>query len=295
HLLHWALQQVLGEHVRQGGSIVEPTRLRFDFSHHKALSFEEIRQIERAINAKIRENCPVHTYELPYTEVQKQQEIKQFFGEKYGASVRVVDIEYSKELCGGTHTIATGTIGYFRIVKEGSISAGMRRIEAVTGEEAEAFTQEREAQGELRAQTLEVEKKELIKRITHLQRELLTVEVENLLEHIIKIDSIPFLAQAISLDPKELRECADLIMDKQTTLILFLIAKGQKPCSFLVRVSADLVRKKIRADELVKEMTSLVGGKGGGRAEGAQGSGIEPENIPAALKFAHQWIEQKII
>ncbi len=144
HLLHWALQQVLGTHIQQAGSVVDASRLRFDFNHHKALSKEELRHVERLVNEKVRENKSVKVYELSYEEAQKHKEIKQFFGEKYGAKVRVIDIDYSKELCGGTHTANVGTIGFFRITKEGSISAGVRRIEAMTGAMAETFVYETE-------------------------------------------------------------------------------------------------------------------------------------------------------
>ncbi|HSX04389.1 MAG TPA: alanine--tRNA ligase, partial [Rhabdochlamydiaceae bacterium] len=144
HLLHLALQKILGSHIRQAGSLVEEKRLRFDFNHHKALSLEEIRQIEDFVNDKIREDRTIKTYELSFEEAQKKPEIKQFFGEKYGKSVRVVDIEDSKELCGGTHTAHTGTIGYFRITKEMSVAAGVRRIEAVSGKAAEEFARKHE-------------------------------------------------------------------------------------------------------------------------------------------------------
>ncbi len=118
HLLHWALVQVLGPHIKQAGSLVEATRLRFDFSHHKALSKEDLLKVEDLVNEKIRENKDVKSYELAYEDVQKMPEIKQFFGDKYGTKVRVIDIEESKELCGGTHTSRTGNIGYFRISKK---------------------------------------------------------------------------------------------------------------------------------------------------------------------------------
>ncbi|HLB52463.1 MAG TPA: alanine--tRNA ligase, partial [Chlamydiales bacterium] len=144
HLLHWALQQILGPQIRQAGSLVDATRLRFDFNHHKSISLEELRTIEEKVNQEIRANREVKTYELSYEEAQKRSDIKQFFGEKYGAKVRVVDAECSKELCGGTHATSTGRIGYFKIAKESSIAAGVRRIEAVTGIEAEHLVQKEE-------------------------------------------------------------------------------------------------------------------------------------------------------
>ncbi|OGN64605.1 MAG: alanine--tRNA ligase, partial [Chlamydiae bacterium RIFCSPHIGHO2_12_FULL_49_9] len=145
HLLHWALQKVLGPHIKQAGSLVDEKRLRFDFSHHKPLSPAELKEIERLVNEKIRENLPVQTYELSFEEAQKRSEIKQFFGEKYGDRVRVVDIEFSKELCGGTHALRAGDLGLFKIAKESSIAAGVRRIEAVTGKYAEELIEAGEA------------------------------------------------------------------------------------------------------------------------------------------------------
>jgi alanyl-tRNA synthetase len=145
HILHWALHKVLGHHIKQAGSLVDEKRLRFDFSHHKAVSPAEIREIERLVNEKIRSDKAVESYELKYEDAQKRSDIKQFFGEKYGDKVRVIDIDFSKELCGGTHAARVGTIGLFKIAKESSIAAGVRRIEAVTGAYAEALVEEQES------------------------------------------------------------------------------------------------------------------------------------------------------
>lgn len=294
HLLHWALRDVLGEHIRQAGSVVEPARLRFDFSHHKALSKEEIEQIEDLINEKIRENRPVHIYELSFDEAQKRRDIIQFFGEKYGATVRVIDLDYSKELCGGTHTSAVGNIGLFRIAKEGSIAAGVRRIEAVTGEEAEIFTREEKRELATQIEEVKQEQKQLASELNQRRREFLAVEVDNLLEHITKVGSVPFLAHVASIESKELKECADLIMGKQKSLVLLLIGKELEKCTLLVRISTDLVSKGFKANELIKEIAHLVGGKGGGKPDAAQGGGTDLENIPKALNFAHAWVEQRI-
>ena len=308
HLLHWALQQVLGPHVRQAGSVVEPGRLRFDFSHHKALSGEEINLIEDLVNEKIRENRPVHAYELAFSEVQKKHDIKQFFGEKYGNIVRVIDIDFSKELCGGTHTPQVGNIGYFRIAKESSISAGVRRIEAVTGEEAERLSRESETRlaeisaalnvqpGQLapRVDQLVVENRNLSQELANLKRELLTVEVENLMEHLEQVGRASFLAHAPTLEAKELRECADILMQKHASLLLVLIGKQEGKCSLLIRVSEDLIGIGVRANELIKEIAPLLGGKGGGKADSAQGGGTEIEKIPEAFEVARRWLEQKI-
>ncbi|MBI3236390.1 MAG: alanine--tRNA ligase, partial [Chlamydiales bacterium] len=171
HLLHFALEKVLGGHIRQAGSLVEPARLRFDFSHHKALSKEELRTIEDLVNEKIREDSAVDTYELSFEEVQARHDIKQFFGEKYGSKVRVIDIDYSKELCGGTHTNRLGTIGFFKILKEGSIASGIRRIEAVTGKEAELFLRKQEELIDAASHLLSGNSQNLLEKITGLLEE----------------------------------------------------------------------------------------------------------------------------
>lgn len=309
HLLHWALQEVLGPHIRQAGSVVDSHRLRFDFTHHKPLSPEELQAIEDLINAKIRDNHPIHTYELPYTDVLKHQDIKQFFGEKYGSTVRVVDIDYSKELCGGTHTNAVGTIGYFRIVKEGSIAAGIRRIEAMTGEEAEKWVRESESLLSTLAQTLKIqpaqlherlektleENKMLTAEVSRLRKEMLAADVERLIGQISYVGAVPFLAFSLQLEPQELKSCADLIMAKVGSLALLLIGEEKDKCTFLSRVSSDLIGKGIKASELIQEIAPLVAGKGGGKADNAQGGGTQPNGIPEALKRARAWIEQKHI
>src|SRR5262249_28574091 len=258
HLLHWGLREVLGPHVKQAGSIVEPGRLRFDFSHHKALSPEEIMRIEDLVNSKIRDNQSVHFYELPYTEAQKRKDIVQFFGEKYGSSVRVVDIDFSKELCGGTHTDSVGTIGYFRIAKEGSIAAGMRRIEAVTGSEAEHFSREEKQQLSEQVEQSDHAGKELSAEIARLRRSLLAIEVENLLSKKTHVGHYPYLAQSADLDSNALKECADLIMKREKSLILLLIGAQADKCTLLVRVSADLVNRGIKAADLLKQIAPIV-------------------------------------
>ncbi len=295
HLLHWALQEVLGPHIKQAGSVVDAARLRFDFSHHKALTPEEICAIEALVNEKIRENRPVQVYELDFSEVQKKQEIKQFFGEKYGKRVRVIDIDFSKELCGGTHTSQVGNIGYFRIAKESSIAAGVRRIEAVTGAEADSLVRERESDLEKRITHLAEENKSTVNALNALKKELLALEVENLLEYVETVGSLPFLPHAVSLNPKELKECADILMNKRPSLVLVLIGKHEEKCSFLIRISDDLISKGVRANELVKEIAPLLGGKGGGKADSAQGGGTEIDKIPEALQAARTWLEQKSI
>jgi alanyl-tRNA synthetase len=296
HLLHWALRNVLGPHVKQAGSVVEPRRLRFDFNHHKALTKEEIEEIENQVNQKIRENRRVHIYELPFADAQSRRDIIQFFGEKYGSQVRVVDIDFSKELCGGTHLLATGSIGYFRIAKEGSIAAGVRRIEAVTGEEAEIFNRNEKRELDAKVDLAFQENKELSGEILRLKRKFLDVEVEELLAQKITVGlkKIPFLTPVVDFKGEELKECADLIMKRSPSLLLLLIGQQEEKCTVLVRASPDLIQKGIHAVDLVKEIAPLLGGKGGGKSDAAQGGGNHLQQIPNAIEHAKRWLEQQV-
>ncbi len=305
HLLHWALQEVLGPHVKQAGSVVEPGRLRFDFSHHKAVSKEEITRIEDLVNQKIRDNLPVKDYELSYDEVQKKGEIKQFFGEKYGTKVRVIDIDYSKELCGGTHTSAVGTIGYFRITKESSIAAGVRRIEAVSGKEAEEFARQAEDQLEHLATLLKTQPQKITARLEHLLEEnrALTQEVDGFrkgqLTHLIaelskKIENvcdIPLIAQKVALSPDDMRFVADEIIGSISSAVLVFGSESDGRCHLLVRISDDLVGKGINAQQIIKTIAPIVNGGGGGKANSAQAGGKSPQKIPEALAKARELLE----
>lgn len=300
HLLHWALHHVLGEHIKQAGSVVEPTRLRFDFSHHKALSAGEIHMIEDIINKKIRENLPVKSYELSYDEVQKRHEIKQFFGEKYGSKVRVIDLDYSKELCGGTHTSALGNIGLFRIAKESSIAAGIRRIEAVTGEEAESLFRQSDNHLEMASALLKTQPSKLLERLEKLIEENKELShqlketkkgqlgslVNTLLSEVEMCGSTPVLAAEVALSADELRSCAERVMELLPSGVLLLAAKEENKCQLLVRVSADLVAKGFKANEIIKSVAPIVGGSGGGKPDSAQAGGKFPEKIEEALAFA---------
>lgn len=304
HLLHWALHQVLGEHVKQAGSVVDPGRLRFDFSHHKALTTEEIYKIEDLINNKIRENLPVKAYEISYDQAQKQKDIKQFFGEKYGSMVRVIDIDYSKELCGGTHTGAVGNIGLFRIAKESSIAAGIRRIEALTGEEAELFSRQSEQQIHSLANALKTqpaklmerieklveENKELINQIKSAKKQQLTHLAHSLMNKTEIINGVPLIATEQELTIEEMRTLAEEIMNKLTSGILILASKNEDKCQILVRVSDDLVTKGVKAIDLIKTLAPIIEGTGGGKANSAQAGGKAPHKIKEALEKARELV-----
>lgn len=307
HLLHWALQRVLGEHVKQAGSVVEPERLRFDFSHHKPLSLQEIREIEDLINAKIRENVPVKAVEMRYEEAQKREEIKQFFGEKYGSVVRMIDIDFSKELCGGTHTSALGNIGLFRIAKEGSIAAGIRRIEAVTGAEAEALNRQNEDVLLNMAQALKVPAHQVQERLDKLleenrqtsqelkvfRRNQLNILIESLLSQTDQKGKVRFIIAEVSLPVEELRSCVDLCAERLGQGIVLLGTALSHKCQLVAKVSPELVKEGFSAHELIKLAMPIVEGSGGGKAETAQGGGKTPQKLLEALETVKEYLNQK--
>lgn len=304
HLLHYALQKILGPHIRQAGSLVEEKRLRFDFNHHKPLSLEEIRAIEDLVNEKVRENHPVNTYELSYEEAQKRKDIKQFFGEKYGSSVRVVDIDFSKELCGGTHTHHVGTIGYFRILKETSIAAGVRRIEAAAGKPAEEFVRKNEDLFNETASLLKTTPPKLSEKVSQLleenekyKKELRSLKqitigqmAKELSSKISEINSIPFLAQTVTLDSEDLLLLAEEIMNISRSLVLVLGIKLPERCQVIVKVSPDLIKKGMDASRFIKEMAPAINGGGGGKADSATAGGKNPVGLEKAFEIAKKLI-----
>lgn len=305
HLLHWALHKVLGEHIKQAGSVVDAARLRFDFSHHKAVTADELNRIEDLVNEKIRENLPVKGYELSYEDVQKRHDIKQFFGEKYGSIVRVIDIDYSKELCGGTHTSALGTIGLFRIAKESSIAAGVRRIEAVTGAEAEALMRENEQLLNRSAEILKTQTPKLLERIEKLLEEnkelALQIKaakkgqllglINNLIASKEDVNGNSLIAAELDITPEEMRTVADEIMLKVPSLLLILGAKGDDKCHLIVRVSEDLVKNGTKAIDIIKIVAPIIDGSGGGKANNAQAGGKAPQKLGEAIAKAKELIK----
>lgn len=307
HLLHWALQKVLGSHIRQAGSLVDSRRLRFDFSHHKALTKEEIRQIEILVNEKIREGTEVRFYELSYDDAQKHPDIKQFFGEKYGSKVRVVDIDYSKELCGGTHTHRVSTICTFRITKEGSVASGVRRIEAVTGKEAEDFVYANEDVSEKAAELLKVpsakliertaslleENKQLSQELKQFKKESLKSLAKELLSKEQKAGNFSFIGEIVSVDADLLPELVENLISALKSGVVLLGTKAEGRCQLMARVSSDLTQKGIQAVQLIKEVAPAMGGSGGGKAESAQAGGKNPEGLKEAIDKARQWLAAK--
>ncbi len=304
HLLHWALQEVLGTHIRQAGSLVAEDRLRFDFNHHKAISPAEIRRIEDLVNERVRQNTSVNTYELPFEEIQTHPEIKQFFGEKYGAQVRVVDIDFSKELCGGTHVHASGDVGYFRIKKVGSIAAGIYRIEAYCGKAAEEFARSQEAPLEALSQLFKVPSAKIPEKAEQLLEENQTLKqqlrahkraelkqlAQQLIPKIEQVGKFPLLAQVVSIDGEDLLLFAEELQSMIPSGIVILALKQLQQAQLLIKVSPDLVAKGASASALIKQLAPLIGGGGGGRPESALAGGKRSEGIHEALNTAKELI-----
>lgn len=301
HLLHWALCKVLGDHVRQAGSVVDDGRLRFDFSHHKAVTHEEMCQIEDLVNEQIRLNTPIDSYELPYDDVQKHSDIKQFFGDKYGSVVRVVDMGASKELCGGIHTSATGNIGNFRIARESSIAAGVRRIEAVTGLEAEKQSRETEHHLHRLADALKVSIKQVPDRVLKLIEENKSLnkalkdaeagKADSILDALIKAPTpcgdLSLVAGEVPISPKDLKACGERALKRLGSGVVILAAQDKGICALLMKVSDDWVSKGIKANDLLPPIAAIIGAKGGGKPNQAQaGGGKEGQKLSEAFEKA---------
>jgi len=298
HLLHWALQKVLGAHIKQAGSLVDDQKLRFDFNHQKGVSPEELREIENQINDQIRTDTAVKVYEISFEEAQKKEDIKQFFGEKYGEKVRVVDIDFSKELCGGTHTSRVGTIGLFKLVKESSIASGVRRIEAVTGKQAEILVQKEEdllqdLAHELKTPVSLLSEKlqTLLEENKSLELELKTIrkkELKGFLNSCLSLKetsgSISLIAQEVAVPPEELSAFAGDLLDQLKSGVVALGARFGERCQLLIAISADLVSKNINAQAIIKEVAPLIQGGGGGKQNMAQAGGKDPSGLPKALE-----------
>ncbi len=306
HLLHYELQQVLGEHIKQGGSLVQADRLRFDFSHHKAVSKEQLIEVENKVNAKIRTNQQVKNYEMSYQEAQEQSEIKQFFGDKYGERVRVVDIDFSKELCGGNHAKALGQIGLFRITKESSIAAGIRRIEAVTGQAALEFSRESEELLETLAGSLKTTPHKLCDKIALMQAEQkkgqeelkkLTHErnmglIEGVLKEKKEIQGVSLAQAKVSLPKKELRDFILQMSEKLQSGVCVVCSCEGEVVQLAVAVSQDLVKTGLLAKNVVNASMAPIEGKGGGKAEFAQAGGTHPEKIPLVFEKVEQYLQE---
>lgn len=310
HLLHAALRKVLGEHVQQKGSVVEPERLRFDFVHFAPLSAAEIATVELLVNEKIQANTSVHTEVMSAKEAINAGAMA-LFGEKYGDTVRVLTMgeDFSVELCGGTHATRTGDIGLFKIITESGISAGVRRIEAITGQTALRWVQEQEAlvnklaedlkcsptEVEVKIQQLFARVKTLEKQNSKLQTELASGGAKDIFSEVREIKGIKVLATTVSAgDAKSLREAVDKFKQQlgSAVVVLGVVEDGNK-VSLVAGVTKDCIGK-VHAGELINNVALQVGGKGGGRPDMAQAGGDNPDNLSTALESVYSWVEQRL-
>ena len=304
HLLHYTLRKVLGEHVKQAGSLVEPNRLRFDYTHFQAVTPVEIEKIESLINEKILENNKTVTDVMNYQAALKKGAMA-IFEEKYGTRVRCVQLgDYSKELCGGTHASATGDIKFLKILSDTAIGSGVRRIEAVTEKKAFDFmNQQYETIKKLSAllkstgvdtiskvEKLIAQNKQLQKDLDKNQSKSLSQKTDELLSHIKKIGNISVLAVEVeNANPQVLREYSDLIKQKIKSGIYLLGATSEDKCFLIVGVTEDLTAQ-YQAGNIIKEIAPIVGGSGGGRPDFAQAGGTKPHNLNIALNKIYEMI-----
>ncbi|WP_440210627.1 alanine--tRNA ligase [Actinobacillus pleuropneumoniae] len=308
HLLHSALREVLGDHVAQKGSLVSENILRFDFSQPEAISKSQLEEIERIVNRKIRENIQV-TIETMDIESAKKKGAMALFGEKYGDVVRVVGMtEFSIELCGGTHVQRTGDIGLFKLVSEGAVAAGIRRVEAVTAETAIEWLHNQQKVLQQSAEFLKADSNSLVEKIQQLQDKAKRTEKElqqlkdklaaqagsELVKQANKINGVNVVVQKLeNVEVKSLRTMVDDLKNQLESAIVVFGTVADEKVNLIVGVTKDL-SSKVNAGELVGAMAQQVGGKGGGRADMAMAGGSEPQNLDNALKFAEEWIQAKL-
>ncbi|WP_342041012.1 alanine--tRNA ligase [Aeromonas caviae] len=308
HLLHAALRQALGDHVTQKGSLVGAERMRFDFSHFEGLTMATIRRIEELVNAQIRANHEVAT-QLMGLEEAKSAGAMALFGEKYEDDVRVVRMgDYSTELCGGTHAKRTGDIGFFKIIAESGIAAGVRRIEAVTGKSAidlmhQLGEQIEEAAALVKGDQFSIADKvrQVLDKAKMMERELEQLKAKlaaqagnDLLSQVIDINGQKVLVAALEgVDPKSLRGMLDELKNQMKSGVVLLATSSDGKVNLIAGVTNDLTGK-VKAGELVNLVAQQVGGKGGGRPDMAQAGGTQPEAVPAALQSVHSWLEERL-
>jgi len=308
HLMHAALRQVLGEHVTQKGSLVAPDKLRFDFSHYEPVSSAQLQEIEDLVNEEIRGNIAADTGLMSYDDAIESGAMA-LFGEKYGDKVRVLRLgDFSVELCGGTHVNRTGDIGVFKIIHEGGVASGVRRIEAVTGKgamdwidanqrtlnELAGMLKSQPDQAAAKIEQLLKANKDLEKKLATARHALFTGESSGQDDYVREISGIKVLAtKVVDVDAKVLREAVDRAKDKlqDAVVVLGSVHDGK------VRLAAGVTKNntdKIRAGDLVKFVAEQVGGKGGGRPDFAQAGGTDPSKLDAALESVHAWVEQQL-
>jgi alanyl-tRNA synthetase len=314
HLMHAALREVLGTHVKQAGSVVAPSYLRFDYSHYQPLTQAEKEEIERLVNYHILRNEPVQTDEMAIEEAMRSGAMA-LFGEKYGEKVRVLSINglegiFSKELCGGTHVRSTGDIGLFKITSDESIASGVRRIRAITGTDAYERFREAEVLVDELSSGLRTSRTEVLSAVSRLQDELKKArrEADELRLKIAsgavgaasngdesrEIAGIKVLArEASGLDAPAMRQLSDTLLARIKSGVVILGRSNEGKVSLIVRTSADLT-SKVPAGQVIKELAPIVGGRGGGKADMAEGGGNQPENLREALEKSYEVVERLI-
>ncbi|BAE80912.1 alanyl tRNA synthetase [Chlamydia felis Fe/C-56] len=310
HLLHKALEMTLGDHIRQAGSYVDDSKIRLDFTHPKAISPEDLASIELLVNEKIRENHQVETRNTLYSDVVNSKEIKQFFGDKYSDVVRVVSAGFSHELCGGTHAEFTGDLGYFRILKEHAVATGIRRIEAVTGKEAEILAhQDNEDLNEIalilqsprdqilhKLQNILEEKKEQAKQISELETKLIHSLLDKLIDHCQQVNDVSFLIHHLpESESHRLQQYANCLHQKIPSRLISLWTT-QKNGKYIIfsRISDDLIKQGLQAKDLLKILLAPCGGRWGGKDIFAQGSADSLPQTDALNNTLWQWISTQL-
>ena len=309
HLLHKALREVLGSHVQQRGSLVDADKTRFDFAHDAPISDADIAKVEILVNAEVLANQAAQAQVMSYDDAVKGGAMA-LFGEKYGDTVRVLDIGFSRELCGGTHVARTGDIGLFKVVSEGGVASGVRRIEAVTGGNALAWVQNLSATAQRAAAALKTQPAELPERIALLQEQLKGVEKEleqaraklassagkALTDQALTLDAgfKLLVTEVQGVDPKDLRSMVDQLKDRLKSAVVLLAARSADgKISLVGGVTADL-SGTIKAGDLVGFVAAQVGGKGGGRPDMAMGGGTDLAALPTALADVQAWVESRV-
>ncbi|TKC80364.1 alanine--tRNA ligase [Trinickia terrae] len=307
HLMHKALREVLGSHVQQKGSLVDADKTRFDFAHNAPMTDDEIRRVEAIVNQEVLANAPGIVRVMPFDEAVKGGAMA-LFGEKYGDEVRVLDLGFSRELCGGTHVHRSGDIGLFKIVMEGGVAAGIRRVEAITGDNAVRYVQELDARINAAAAALKAQPAELTQRIAQVQDQVKSLEKElgalksklassqgdELAGQAIEVAGVQVLAATLEgADVKTLRETVDKLKDKLKHAAIVLASVEGGKVSLIAGVTPD-ASKKVKAGELVNFVAQQVGGKGGGRPDMAQAGGTEPANLPKALAGVQGWVAAQL-
>ncbi|MBF6617360.1 MAG: alanine--tRNA ligase [Candidimonas sp.] len=309
HLMHKALREVLGGHVQQRGSLVDADKTRFDFAHDAPMTHAQIAEVERIVNAEVLANHPATAQVMPYDEA-VQGGAMALFGEKYGDTVRVLDIGFSRELCGGTHVDRTGDIGLFKIISEGGVAAGVRRIEAITGDNAVLWVQQTQDTLLRAAGLLKTQPAELADRIALMQGQIKSLEREldqiksklasaagnDLAGNAIVLDGKAKLlvANISGTDPKALRGMVDQLKDKLKSAVVLLTTVADDKISLVAGVTSDLAGQ-IKAGDLVGMVAAQVGGKGGGRPDMAMGGGSDVAALPAATAKVEAWVRERLV